>query len=94
MARVNYDAGTVFGTILAEGVNDTITAFQKLDRWYLAADTASSGPGGRDWTKLEAAPFGANPGGGEALFAAVSSMRSLLQDGGVMNFIAPLDNGG
>ena len=92
--RVEYDAKTVFGGILAEGVDHVIKGFQNIDRWYAAADTATSGQNGRDWSKLEGAPFGAAVGKGQDLWNALVSMRALLQDGGVENFIAPLDNGG
>ncbi|MBN8995934.1 MAG: hypothetical protein J0H94_11975 [Rhizobiales bacterium] len=97
MARVDYDAGKVFGALLAESIDHIVKGRGGLKRWYDAADVATSTGGPRDFTKIENDAFGVSGGQGETVWNAVVSIKTLLdgQDaGGLATFTASLDNGG
>lgn len=93
MARVEYDTQTVFGSTLADAVNDLTNALNKIDRVYAAMDLATNA--GTDTTTLVNGSFGARTGEGGDLWTAVGSLRGVLAGAsGLETFRAQLDQGG
>ena len=90
MATLNYDAGKVYGKLLAEAVSDLNSAIDKLGRWHARANTAT---GGSDFSKIEVTEFGIDTGNGQAIWNAAVSLKDLLAANGIPGFKSSLDVG-
>jgi hypothetical protein len=95
MPRVNYDASTVHGKLLAESINGILRGRETLDRVIAAADVASNA--GTDTAALEGGDFGAAIGEGQAYWDVTKSIKTLLDEqdpAGLASFLASADMGG